>query len=365
MEACMDFLDRLDRDISLKILTYLEDPSDLLRASSVSRSWRNFVIVNGLWKQLCLRMFPQLSRVSHVFGLNKVSTKELVEAGSSYSKERESLERDDRAYSLLARACTSSIVRDCILQPISVSSTDNYPEESINNTLQPADIVARRVSYWLSRGQSNPVVTERLTYKLADEFCVITEINIRPFLAYFQSGSPLYLVEAVRFRMGHPKGPMGVGNDLLSDSYPVSAYEKFIWTYTSQEFPMAQESCLLKFKLPEPVLCVGGILQIELQGRVQRQEMAGSLSTRMSYVQVMGRPLSPTFGVEILEPSGKFVLKIKHNTLVKFQTQPSIPSADHLQRRRTYFQHILSIPTILQGNLVDDIDEIEMSEEEE
>ncbi|KAF5464182.1 hypothetical protein F2P56_014276 [Juglans regia] len=365
MEACMDFLDRIDPDISLKILTYLEDSSDLLRASSVSRSWRHFVIVNGLWKQLCLRMFPQLSRVSHVFELNKLSTKELVEAGSSYSKEWESLERDDRAYALLARACTSFIVRDCILEAISASSTDNYPEESIDNTLQPADIVARRASYWLTRGQSNPAVTERLTYKLADEFCVITEINIRPFQAYFQSGSPLYLVKAMRFRMGHPKSPMGVGSDLLSDSYPVSADEKFIWTYTSQEFPVAQESCLQKYKLPEPVLCVGGILQIELRGRVQRLETGGSLSTRMSYVQVMGRPLSPTFGVEILEPSGKFVLKIKNNTLVEFQTQPSIPSADHLQRRRTYFQHILSIPTILQGNLVDDINEFEMSDDEE
>lgn len=27
------------------------------------------------------------------------------------------------------------------------------------------------------------------------------------------------------------------------------------------------------FKLPEPVLCIGGYLQIELLGRVQRQEM--------------------------------------------------------------------------------------------
>lgn len=38
---------------------------------------------------------------------------------------------------------------------------------------------------------------------------------------------------------------------------------------------MAQENCLQKFKLPEPALCVGGILQIELLGRVQRQEMDG------------------------------------------------------------------------------------------
>ena len=36
-----------------------------------------------------------------------------------------------------------------------------------------------------------------------------------------------------------------------------------------------QENRLQNFKLPEPVLCIGGILQIELLGRVQRQEMDG------------------------------------------------------------------------------------------
>lgn len=34
-----------------------------------------------------------------------------------------------------------------------------------------------------------------------------------------------------------------------------------------------QENCLQAFKLPEPVLGIGGILQVELLGRVQRQEM--------------------------------------------------------------------------------------------
>lgn len=38
---------------------------------------------------------------------------------------------------------------------------------------------------------------------------------------------------------------------------------------------MKQENRLQKFKLPEPALCIGGILQIELLGRVQKQEMDG------------------------------------------------------------------------------------------
>ena len=38
---------------------------------------------------------------------------------------------------------------------------------------------------------------------------------------------------------------------------------------------LIQENCLQPFKLPEPVLCVGGYMQIELLGRVQRQEIDG------------------------------------------------------------------------------------------
>lgn len=40
-------------------------------------------------------------------------------------------------------------------------------------------------------------------------------------------------------------------------------------------FLWVQENILQKFKLPEPVLCIGGILQVELLGRVQRQQLDG------------------------------------------------------------------------------------------
>jgi hypothetical protein len=44
----MDFLDRLGIDLSSKILMNLEDPSDIVRVSSVSRSWRHFGELNQL-----------------------------------------------------------------------------------------------------------------------------------------------------------------------------------------------------------------------------------------------------------------------------------------------------------------------------
>ena len=38
----MDFVNKLDTDTLLSILSCLDDPSDLVRASAVSRSWRDF-----------------------------------------------------------------------------------------------------------------------------------------------------------------------------------------------------------------------------------------------------------------------------------------------------------------------------------
>ena len=125
-------------------------------------------------------MFPQLSRVDHVNELGGTS-KGHVEAGSSNFMEWEALEREHRVYAFLARGCLSFAVRGCISEAIIASSTDIYPEESIDNTLEPRDRVAHRASYWSSEGQSNPAVPETLTYELVSDLCVITEINIRPF----------------------------------------------------------------------------------------------------------------------------------------------------------------------------------------
>lgn len=138
------------------------------------------MVENALWKQLCLRRFPQLSKVAHVVEVNDCEATE-ISVGSSNSKELETLERDHKAYAILGRSCKEFAVEDCILEAISASSTDNYPEESIQNTLEPRDIVARRASYWSSKGQCDPSVPETLTYKLDSDFCVITEINIQPF----------------------------------------------------------------------------------------------------------------------------------------------------------------------------------------
>jgi hypothetical protein len=64
---------------------------------------------------------------------------------------------------------------------VGASSTDNFPDETIENTLVPHDMVNFRPSYWSSGGEDDPDVPESLTYTLASDLCVIEEIRIRPF----------------------------------------------------------------------------------------------------------------------------------------------------------------------------------------
>ncbi|GMH21699.1 hypothetical protein Nepgr_023541 [Nepenthes gracilis] len=308
MEIQNDLLDSLDRDMLITVLMCLDDPADIVRAGSVSRAWRDFVISNGVCKQICLRLFPQLSSVARLIDISNRMEKPVdVECSSSIEWDYEKMEH--RTYASLAQRLTSSEMESCIAAAISASSTDNDPEESIQNTLEPRDRVGRRASYWSSSGQKNAAVPEKLTYKLVSDICVITEISVQPFQAFFQANSPIYSAKAVRFHMGHQILSDNGEGDHQGQGGKQSDDGKFIWTYTSEEFPMAQEKCLQKFKLPQAVLCIGGILQIELLGRVQKQEMDGLLYICITHVQVMGRSLSPVFGVEILEPSGKFLLK--------------------------------------------------------
>ncbi|KAG2331094.1 hypothetical protein Bca52824_002274 [Brassica carinata] len=293
----MDFVKNLDRDMSLAILSCLDDPSDLVRASAVSRSWRHFVIKQSLSKNLCLKLFHQLTSVDRIIETSN-------EAGSSSSilmdddDDTRVLEREHRVYALLAKGCTSSPIRSCIADAIVASTTDNLPEESIFNTLDARGRIGYTPSYWSSTGHHNTSVPETLLYKLKGDLCVVTELSIQPLRANFHPGSPIYSSHYVRFRFGH------------LDNHSQEDENKYVWTHTSQEFPMAQENRLQKFKLPEPVLCIGGYLLVEFLGRVQRCEMDGLYYICVAHVKVMGRSLAKSFGVVDSDISGKFALKV-------------------------------------------------------
>uniref|UniRef100_M4C9S8 F-box domain-containing protein n=1 Tax=Brassica campestris TaxID=3711 RepID=M4C9S8_BRACM len=252
----MDFVNKLGTDTLLSILSCLDDPSDLVRASAVSRSWRDFVIRYGLSKKLCFKLFHQLTCVDRV---NE-------ESSGSWSRsslmDTKLLEREHRAFALLAKGCTSSPIRSCVADTIIASSTDNYLKKIVNTV---------------------------------DEI-----VHIHPFQAYFQPGSPIYSSDYVRFRLGH----LDNNNSEEKDNY--------VWTYTSQEFPMAQENRLQNFKLPEPVVCIGGYMLIEFLGRVQTRQLDGLYYICVLHVRVMGRSLANSF--RLVDPdddeSGKFGLMV-------------------------------------------------------
>ncbi|XP_077243127.1 F-box protein At4g00755-like [Tasmannia lanceolata] len=310
MESCGDFLHLLGDDVSMEVFMCLDDPSDIARASSVSHSWRRFVIANSFCKKLCIKKFPEIVCFTHVTDTS--NSMEPIDVGASNSIEWECQERDHRLYARLSRALTSGMkMKDCIVKAISASSTDDYEDESIENTLYPSDRVDGRPSYWSSEGTTNPEVSHTLTYRLNSKLCVVDGINIQPFQAFFQFQRPVYSAQAVRFNMGYSKSLPGPASRIMDEIPAVqrSTDDDFIWTYVSSKFPMTQENHLQTFKLPQPVLCIGGILQIELLGMVQQQEINGLYYACVRHVQVIGRPLSRAFDVGALDFPRKCELK--------------------------------------------------------
>ena len=92
------------------------------------------------------------------------------------------LRRIHRIYSFLAHGLSPFIRNDCISVAISASSTDYYPSERIQNTLEARDRFENGTSsYWSSRGESDPSVPETLLYKLSTRLCLVTEIHVQPF----------------------------------------------------------------------------------------------------------------------------------------------------------------------------------------
>nr|CAB3497275.1 unnamed protein product [Digitaria exilis] len=302
--ARWDFLDWVGPDTSACIFHLLDDPTDLARAAAVSRSWRRFVIDSGFCKRLCHQICPEVATFTRAV----VVTRSPPASESS----RDAEARDHLVYSNLGGALASAKPSmDCIIRSIGASTTDNFPEETIDNTREPRDRVNHRPSYWSSGGHDDPDVPESLIYKLSSDLCIIDELRIQPFQAFFQPGSPIYSAKAVRIRLGHSKLPSGSESfvTLANENQRAIADENYTWMYASPEFPMMQENVLQTFKLPRPVLCIGGVAKIELLGRVQKQATDDRYYICVCHAQVMGRSLSPEFMVDISDPAGYSTLK--------------------------------------------------------
>ncbi|XP_045815478.1 F-box protein At4g00755-like [Trifolium pratense] len=304
----MDFIQWLGPDMSIKVLSYLDHPCDLVRVSSVSRSWNRFVIENGLCKQLFFEMFPEISDVVDSVEVDNMMIEPVTNMLDNCAN-WECLKREHKAYAVMAFKL-KPYVKNCISKAIAASSTNNYPEESIVNTLEPGDRTENRASYWLSEGQSSPGVPESLVYKLCSKICLITKIRVQPFQAYFQDGSPIYSAYTIRFRIGHPRHHIKLESAIahgIATSNMVGDTTQFVWTYTSPYYQMLQENQLQEFTLPEPALGIGGVLLVELRGRVQQQGLYYYIG--ISHVQVVGLPILQAFDVKTYQPSGKYTLK--------------------------------------------------------
>uniref|UniRef100_A0A8I7BBG9 F-box domain-containing protein n=1 Tax=Hordeum vulgare subsp. vulgare TaxID=112509 RepID=A0A8I7BBG9_HORVV len=306
-ECCSaDLLEWIGPDVSACVFDRLDHPADLVRAAAVSRTWRRCVVESGLSKSLCLRLCPEVATVA--------AAAEVTRSPPSTAASESVSERDYRIYSNLAGAYVSDSARPsagCISHCIGASSTDDFPIETMENTLDEEEIINFRPSYWSSGGADDPEAPESLTYRLNSDICVVDEIRVRPYQAFFQDDDPIYSSKTVRFRMGHYKLPRESESFIIDDdeNKMVNAEEKYMWTYTSPEFPMLQKNELQSFKLPRPALCIGGVLMIELLGRVQKQEADDMYYICVCHVQVLGRSLSPLFMVDISDPEGHSILK--------------------------------------------------------
>ena len=127
-------------------------------------------------KSLCLRLCPEVATVAAVA--------EVTRSPSSHAVPQSDSQRDYRIYSNLAGAVVSDSGNPdvaCITHCIGASSTESFPDETMENTLDEDSIVDFRPSYWSSGGADDPEEPESLTYRLNHDICIVDEIRVQPF----------------------------------------------------------------------------------------------------------------------------------------------------------------------------------------
>ncbi|KAI3425280.1 hypothetical protein D9Q98_009047 [Chlorella vulgaris] len=177
--------------------------------------------------------------------------------------------------------------------------------------------------------------SEVLTFRLAHPLCIVTELQLRPFKAYFQAGSPIYPPKAVRVCKGGlncfpaTDGSLRVDEVLcLAAACDLSRSRQLLagvqarpqdiaamtasshsqaalqlaavclnercqqqeWTWESPAYAVESQDVLQRFPIP-PTLCVGGYLRVELLGRQQRQTGDEAYYTCVSHLRALGTPI--------------------------------------------------------------------------
>ncbi|DBB00465.1 TPA: hypothetical protein ACH3X3_002177 [Trebouxia sp. C0006] len=178
-------------------------------------------------------------------------------------------------------ACSAK--ESLIAEAVQASSTDN-DEERIQNVLQPSARMRGffNACYWSSGPSEDVDSSEALDFKLAHPVCVVHEVHLQPFKAYFQPGQPLYPSKAVRFHFASSLQQLECAAGENSSSSCCH--------FCTAEYPVENSDSLQRFSIP-PTLCIGGFVRVELIGRVQRQQEDNRYYTCIRYVKVVGTPV--------------------------------------------------------------------------
>ncbi|XP_020589979.1 F-box protein At4g00755-like isoform X2 [Phalaenopsis equestris] len=277
-----DLLERLGSDLSAAILLCLDDPADLVRLASLSKSWRIFVISNGFCKRLCLRTNPEISCFVRAIEVGGLSTTAVKKVGSNCSGQWHTMESEHRIFAYFGyRSVSSRFFTETGVESISASNT---------NAMLPGYLGPNMFSsFWSNKRKST------LTFRLSCKLCVIHEIKIQLPQEFYCRASKC------RFRLGHMRNENATPEELLA--------EDFIWTYVSPEFSMVEIGDFQSLKLQRPVVCIGGVLQFELLSRDPSDESSDMRTLIMaSRVKAIVCPLAPAFEVSLLDRMGDSIL---------------------------------------------------------
>ncbi|KAL4419887.1 hypothetical protein ABPG75_006985 [Micractinium tetrahymenae] len=218
-ERLVDLPDELLARIFIQL-----SPVQLSWLERVCRRCRTVVVEHQLWREHCLRAHPAVGAAAasiDAYRIPKFSSGFVTDAGRQMGAEEaagaaESADSGSTHVGGVAEAAvqrsaffkhlhyrlTAPLARESLIAAaLGASSTDN-PQESVANVLRPASRTRDLMCYWSSRGSPTEHSSEALAFRLAHPLCLVSEVQLRPFRAFFQWGSPIYAPKAVRFRLG-------------------------------------------------------------------------------------------------------------------------------------------------------------------
>ncbi|KAK3288265.1 hypothetical protein CYMTET_4252 [Cymbomonas tetramitiformis] len=286
-DAAATKLPRLPRDMLAKILQLLSF-SSLRAAESSCSELRQTVVERELWRATCLTAAQGMPDVLRAGIHNKLANGDMGQLSALYKRLR---------WLLAQRPSSRSVVSEAL----SASSTD-HPEEALANVLvrRTRATTTSPPCYWSSSGSPSPKMTDRLLFRLCAPLCLVHEVQLRVFQAYFQRGRPIFSPLKVRFRIGcvstgwrqdgMSKDP---GKEALGGTVVEEGEE---WVWSSPPKDVRQVETMQRFPLNKPVICAGGFFQVELLGRAAMQHVDQQYFVCLQHVRVVGRPL-PGFHV--------------------------------------------------------------------